>query len=76
MPNEPLPDDILHVWQNQPVENTPMPWKRSAAKPGSSRNESAAATCASTSPRRFGDCRVHLLHLQVSQPADRAPAPP
>jgi Sec-independent protein secretion pathway component TatC len=25
MPNEPVPDDILHVWQNQPVENTPMP---------------------------------------------------
>jgi hypothetical protein len=25
MPNEPLPDDILHVWQNQPVENTPIP---------------------------------------------------
>jgi hypothetical protein len=25
MPNEPLPDDIRHVWQNQPVENTPMP---------------------------------------------------
>ena len=25
MPNEPLPDDIRGVWQNQPVENTPMP---------------------------------------------------
>ena len=29
MPNEPLPDDISNdirnVWQNQPVENTPMP---------------------------------------------------
>jgi len=25
MPNEPLPDDIRDVWQNQPVENTPMP---------------------------------------------------
>src|SRR5512140_1084021 len=29
MPNEPLPDnpgnDIRNVWQNQPVENTPMP---------------------------------------------------
>jgi hypothetical protein len=25
MPNEPLPDDILNVWQNQPVENTPIP---------------------------------------------------
>jgi len=25
MPNEPLPDDIRDVWQNQPVEVTPMP---------------------------------------------------
>jgi hypothetical protein len=25
MPNEPLPDDVRSVWQNQPVENTPMP---------------------------------------------------
>ena len=25
MPNEPLPDDIRNVWQNQPVENMPMP---------------------------------------------------
>jgi len=25
MPNELLPDDIRNVWQNQPVENTPMP---------------------------------------------------
>ena len=25
MPNEPLPDDIRNVWQDQPVENTPMP---------------------------------------------------
>jgi hypothetical protein len=25
MPNEPQPDDIRNVWQNQPVENTPMP---------------------------------------------------
>jgi hypothetical protein len=25
MPNEPLPDDIRNVWQNQPVENKPMP---------------------------------------------------
>ena len=25
MPNEPLPDDIRDVWQNQPVENSPMP---------------------------------------------------
>jgi hypothetical protein len=25
MPNEPLPDDIRKVWQNQPLENTPMP---------------------------------------------------
>src|SRR5689334_7946236 len=29
MPNEPLPEDpgndIRNVWQNQPVENTPMP---------------------------------------------------
>jgi hypothetical protein len=25
MPNEPLPDDIRHVWQNQPLENKPMP---------------------------------------------------
>ena len=25
MPNEFLPDDIRDVWQNQPVENTPMP---------------------------------------------------
>src|ERR1019366_10783488 len=26
MPNEPLPDnDIRNVWQNQPVENIPMP---------------------------------------------------
>jgi len=25
MANEPLPDDIRDVWQNQPVENTPMP---------------------------------------------------
>ena len=25
MPNEPLPDDLFRVWQNQPVENTPMP---------------------------------------------------
>ena len=25
MPNEPLPDDIRNVWQNQPVENTTMP---------------------------------------------------
>ena len=25
MPNEPLPDDILNVWQNQPLENQPMP---------------------------------------------------
>ncbi len=25
MPNEPLPDDIRNVWQNQPVENVPMP---------------------------------------------------
>jgi len=25
MPNESLPDDIRSVWQNQPVENTPMP---------------------------------------------------
>src|ERR1035437_9119581 len=26
MPNEPLPDnDIRNVWQNQPLENTPMP---------------------------------------------------
>jgi hypothetical protein len=25
MPNEPLPDDICRVWQNQPLENQPMP---------------------------------------------------
>jgi hypothetical protein len=25
MPNEPQPDDIRNVWQNQPVENKPMP---------------------------------------------------
>src|SRR5437870_5229342 len=25
MPNEPLPDDILNVWQSQPVENIAMP---------------------------------------------------
>ena len=25
MPNEPLPDDIRNVWQNQPVENIAMP---------------------------------------------------
>jgi hypothetical protein len=25
MPNEPLPDDIRNVWQNQPLENTTMP---------------------------------------------------
>src|ERR1039457_963450 len=25
MPNKPLPDDIRHVWQNQPLENKPMP---------------------------------------------------
>jgi uncharacterized membrane protein YdcZ (DUF606 family) len=25
MPNEPLPDDIRNVWQNQPLENRPMP---------------------------------------------------
>jgi len=25
MPNEPLPDDIRRVWQDQPVENKPMP---------------------------------------------------
>jgi hypothetical protein len=25
MPNEPLPDDIRNIWQDQPVENTPMP---------------------------------------------------
>ena len=25
MPNEFPPDDIRNVWQNQPVENTPMP---------------------------------------------------
>src|SRR6476660_7572196 len=25
MPNEPLPDDIRSVWQNQPLENTTMP---------------------------------------------------
>ena len=25
MPNDFLPDDIRHVWQNQLVENTPMP---------------------------------------------------
>ena len=25
MPNEPLPDDIRDVWQNQPVENTSVP---------------------------------------------------
>ena len=25
MPNETPPDDIRNVWQNQPVENTPMP---------------------------------------------------
>ena len=25
MPNEPLPDDLLRVWQDQPVENTTMP---------------------------------------------------
>jgi hypothetical protein len=25
MPNEHLPDDLRNVWQNQPVENTPMP---------------------------------------------------
>src|ERR1039457_5375304 len=24
MPNEPLPDDIRNVWQNQPLENKPM----------------------------------------------------
>lgn len=25
MPNKPLPDDIRNVWQDQPVENAPMP---------------------------------------------------
>src|ERR1022692_319177 len=25
MPNEPLPDDIRNIWQDQPVENPPMP---------------------------------------------------
>ena len=25
MPNDPLPDDLRNVWQNQPVENAPMP---------------------------------------------------
>jgi hypothetical protein len=25
MPNEPLPDDMRNVWQNQPVENTTVP---------------------------------------------------
>ena len=25
MPNDPLPDDVRNVWQNQPLENTPMP---------------------------------------------------
>jgi Flp pilus assembly protein TadB len=25
MPNEPLPDDMRNVWQNQPLENQPMP---------------------------------------------------
>ena len=25
MPNEPMPDDIRNVWQNQPLENKPMP---------------------------------------------------
>lgn len=25
MPNDPLQDDIRHVWQNQPLENKPMP---------------------------------------------------
>ena len=25
MPNEPLPEDIRNIWQDQPVENTPMP---------------------------------------------------
>ena len=25
MPNEFPPDDIRNVWQNQPVENAPMP---------------------------------------------------
>src|ERR1035441_10826594 len=25
MPNEHLPDDLRNVWQNQPVENTPVP---------------------------------------------------
>ena len=25
MPNEPLPDDVRYVWQNQPVENITMP---------------------------------------------------
>jgi hypothetical protein len=25
MPNEPLPDDIRRIWQNQPLENNPMP---------------------------------------------------
>jgi hypothetical protein len=25
MPNEPLPDDVRNVWQNQPLENTTMP---------------------------------------------------
>ena len=32
MPNEPLPDDIRDVWQNQPVDNTPMPLEEIRSK--------------------------------------------
>jgi hypothetical protein len=32
MPNEPLPDDIRNVWQNQPVENIPMPLEEIRSK--------------------------------------------
>src|ERR1035441_2237746 len=28
MPNEPLPDDIRNVWQEQPVENVTMPLEK------------------------------------------------
>ncbi len=32
MPNEPLPDDIRNVWQNQPLENTTMPLEEIRSK--------------------------------------------
>jgi hypothetical protein len=34
MPNEPLPDDIQNVWQNQPVENMTMPLEEIRRKSG------------------------------------------